>query len=184
MAGIAAFIALLFVCNFLFVISIYPLIVQKKIHTDAKKIFNRKFRVSKYRYFSTAFSCSCIILILIYEIFHMLKYQDNVSFNSIGMMVIIVLLLIIICLYKLLFIYPRKHILFQNNKMYYHNGFKEICIATINSVKTFEIGWRVSYWYVLLNINDKKRIFLDVLLFSEAESLLYTINCINKSSKG
>ena len=64
--------------------------------------------------------------------------------------------------------------------MYYHNGFKEICIDSINSMKNFCLGFRTLYWYVVLNINNNRRIFIDVLLYSEAEALLYTMNDLIK----
>ena len=108
--------------------------------------------------------------------YHMLKYQGNTSIKGFVVMLCIVSLLVIINLYRLIFIFPRKYIIFQNNKMYYNNGFKEICVDSINGIRTFVFGWRTSYWYVILNINNNKRLFIDVLLYSQPESLFYTIN--------
>ena len=144
-----------------------------------KKLLNVKIRVSHFRYISTGLNCACVFLFAIYECLKIIKYPSESDFKVSMSLLIILLLFVIINLFRLLFLFPRRYCVFKGNKMYYHNGFKEICVNSVNNIIVLQFSFKVSYWYLLIKTGNKKRIFADILLFSKPESLIYMIRNIN-----
>lgn len=167
-------ISFFFIINFSFVFLIYPLIIKDKMVAN-KRILNVKIKISKFRYFSSCFNCGCMICILLYEYYQSIRYpfgRDN-NFLLAGM--IVWAIVIVVNLYRIIFIYPKRYLVFINNKMYYHNGFKEICIDNISNTMLVRIGWKISYWYLLLKTDTNKRLWIDVLLLDKPEYVHATI---------
>lgn len=171
MIGIESLIGLLFVLNFFAVFMIYPLFMENRIKQNNKRILNAKIKISNYRYFSSCFNCGCLVCIVICEFWNIIRYPAGVDYKFSVLGLIICLIIIAINLYRLIFIYPRRYVLFKNNKMYYHNGFREICVENIKYFTTITIGWRVAYSYLLIKTDKNKSLWIDALLFDEPENI-------------
>lgn len=160
--GIAYFVDLFYV------LEIYPASVKDRIKKRTKyKVLNRKFKVLLWRYISSCFLLSGFVLC-------------GIAFLDFGWHLVPVIvwgIIIVLDLFRILYLFPRRYIIFKDKKMYYHNGFREICIDEINMVNTFRINYKSWYWYMYLKC-DGKWVVIDVLLFDEPEKICSMIDRI------
>jgi len=180
MSGIAGFVAFLCVINFLVIFLIYPVIIKSKMEMNHKCILNVKIRISNYRYIFSCFHCGCMICLLLYEYYRSFRYSGGLDSNFFLVRLVWVIV-IAVQIYRIILIYPRRYLLFQNNKMYYHNGFREICVENIRDIKPVIFGWKVKYWYLLLKTDANKRLLIDVLLFDKPEYIHTSIERMMES---
>lgn len=166
-----AIICFLWLINLAFVFLIYPSVVKSKCKqvSGVKKICGEKYRVSKIRYFCNIVNClffACGILDMVWGNF---KYSNSIDYKGISVCGI----LIAVELFKILFIYPRSYIMFDKDKICYHNGFvkKEIDgVWGISFAETF-ISYRTFYWKLMLQNKICNETIINLLLFERPEEI-------------
>ena len=162
----------LFFINFMVTFCIYPHIVESKMNTY-KRILNVKIKISKFRYISSCINCGCMILILLYEYYKNIRY--SIDTDTFFVVMTVLAIVSAVNLFRIIFIYPKRYIVFKNNKMYYHDGFREKYIDNIRSTIQIKVGKWDWYWYLLLKTDTGKRIWIDVLLFDKPECVYSAI---------
>ena len=169
-------ICFMWLINLLFVFYIYPSVVKSncKQVSGVKKICGEKYRVSKIRYCCNIVNClffACGILDMVWENF---KYSNSINYRVINVCVI----LIAMELFKILFIYPRSYIMFDKDKICYHNGFVKKEIDGVWGFLFAEkyLHRRTFYWYLAVYTSVDKYKDINLLLFERPEEI-YSIIC-------